>query len=152
MSDNMIQRLEAADAPLLDALLDLFAEAFEDDEAYRSRRPGPAYRARLLGSPDFVALTARGADGAVVGGLAAYALRKFEQERTEVYIYDLAVAAAHRRKGIATALIQALKPIAADLGAAVIFVQADPGDDPAIALYTSLGVREDVHHFDIPVD
>lgn len=152
MSDIMIQRLEAADAPLLDDLLDLFAEAFEDDVSYRSRRPGPAYRARLLGSRDFVALTARTADGAVVGGLAAYALRKFEQERTEVYIYDLAVAAAHRRKGIATALIQALKPIAADLGAAVIFVQADPGDDPAIALYTSLGVREDVHHFDIPVD
>jgi aminoglycoside 3-N-acetyltransferase I len=34
----------------------------------------------------------------------------------------------------------------------VIFVQADPGDAPAIALYESLGTREDVHHFDIPVE
>jgi hypothetical protein len=33
----------------------------------------------------------------------------------------------------------------------VIFVQADIGDDPAIALYTKLGVREDVLHFDIAV-
>ncbi|MBV9946109.1 MAG: AAC(3)-I family aminoglycoside 3-N-acetyltransferase, partial [Myxococcales bacterium] len=29
---------------------------------------------------------------------------------------------------------------------------ADPGDDPAIALYASMGAREDVHHFDLPVD
>ncbi len=32
----------------------------------------------------------------------------------------------------------------------VILVQADPGDDPAIALCTTLGAREDVLHFDIP--
>lgn len=28
-------------------------------------------------------------------------------------------------------------------------VQADHGDDPAVALYTKLGAREDVMHFDI---
>jgi len=33
----------------------------------------------------------------------------------------------------------------------VIFVQADRGDAAAIALYESLGTREDVHHFDITV-
>ena len=76
-------------------------------------------------------------------------LPKFEQERSEVYIYDLAVAAAHRREGIATALITKLKRIASLRGAYVIFVQADPGDDAAIALYTKLGTREDVLHFDI---
>jgi aminoglycoside 3-N-acetyltransferase I len=37
-------------------------------------------------------------------------------------------------------------------GAYVIFVQADLGDDPAIALYTGLGRREDVLHFDIDLD
>jgi len=76
-------------------------------------------------------------------------LPKFEQERSEVYIYDLAVADAHRREGIATALIMALKNVAASRGAYMIFVQADIGDDPAIALYTKLGIREDVLHFDI---
>jgi aminoglycoside 3-N-acetyltransferase I len=34
----------------------------------------------------------------------------------------------------------------------VIYVQADHVDPPAVALYTKLGVREDVLHFDIPVD
>ena len=89
--------------------------------------------------------------GEVVGGIAAYELHKFEQERSEIYIYDLAVAAAHRREGIATALILELKKVTAARGAYVIFVQADPGDVPAIALYTKLGTREDVLHFDITV-
>lgn len=48
-------------------------------------------------------------------------------------------------------MIQELKKIAAARGAYVIFVQADIGDAPAIALYTKLGVREDVVHFDIAV-
>ena len=30
-----------------------------------------------------------------------------------------------------------------------MYVQADLGDDPAIALYSKLGRREDVLHFDI---
>ncbi|MGH8168420.1 MAG: GNAT family N-acetyltransferase, partial [Woeseiaceae bacterium] len=81
--------------------------------------------------------------------LAAYELIKFEQERSEIYIYDLAVAAAHRRQGIATALITELGKIAAARGAYVVFVQADLGDTPAINLYTKLGTREDVLHFDI---
>ena len=92
--------------------------------------------------------------GKVVGGIAAYELKKFEQERSEIYIYDLAVAAAHRREGIAIALIEQLKDIAAERGAYVIFVQADTDieDEPAIALYTKLGEREDVLHFDIAVN
>ena len=87
----------------------------------------------------------------VVGALAAYELQKFEQARSEIYIYDLAVLHTHRRRGIATALIRTLQDLAAARGAWVIFVQADHGDDPAIALYTQLGTREDVLHFDIAV-
>jgi aminoglycoside 3-N-acetyltransferase I len=59
----------------------------------------------------------------------------------------------HRRgasaRGIATALIGELKRVVAARGVYVVFVQADAGDDAAIALYSKLGVREDVHHFDI---
>ena len=76
---------------------------------------------------------------------------KFEQERKEIYIYDLAVGKDHRRKGLATGLIQNLRKVTRERGAYVIFVQADPGDTPAIKLYESLGTREDVHHFDIKI-
>ena len=107
----------------------------------------------MLGGHSFIAIAAL-KSGIVVGGIAAYELRKFEQERSEVYIYDLAVLAAHRREGIATRLIEELRKVAAERGAYVIFVQADTGveDEPAIALYTKLGVREDVLHFDIAVE
>jgi aminoglycoside 3-N-acetyltransferase I len=145
-----ICRLAAGDVELMAAMLTMFGEAFAEVETYSAVRPSAAYLTRLLGSDTFMAIAAL-QHGQVVGGLAAYELRKFEQERSEIYIYDLAVAAAHRRQGIATALIRELQRIAAERGAYVIFVQADHGDAPAIALYSKLGVREDVLHFDIGV-
>src|SRR5687768_15625259 len=135
---------------LMKALLAMFGEAFDEVETYGQKQPSAAYLQQLLGSDYFIALAAV-LNGEVVGGIAAYELKKFEQERSEIYIYDLAVAAAHRRKGIATALTDDLRKLAATRGAYVIFVQADQGDEAAIALYSKLGVREDVLHFDIPV-
>lgn len=132
-------------------LLAMFGSAFEDMSTYQGAPPSDVYLRGLLAKPHVVALVAE-QDGAVVGGLVAYVLEKFERERSEVYIYDLAVAEQHRRQGLATQLIQLLKPVAKALGAYVIFVQADHGDEPAILLYESLGTREDVYHFDISVD
>lgn len=145
-----IHHLTPSDIGLMEAMLTTFGEVFDEVETYSAARPDAAYLERLLGGESFIALAALKGD-AVVGGLAAYELRKFEQARSEIYIYDLAVAEAHRREGIATALIQALSEIAVLRGAYVIFVQADHGDEPAIALYSKLGVREDVLHFDIPI-
>jgi aminoglycoside 3-N-acetyltransferase I len=132
----------------MDRMLRMFGEAFADLDTYTSKRPSDGYLSRLLAAEYFIALAALKGDE-VVGGLAAYELHKFEQERSEIYIYDLAVAEGHRREGIATALILELKKVAETRGAYANFVQADLGDDPAIALYTKLGVREDVLHFDI---
>ncbi len=130
----------------------MFAAAFADPETYLSRQPDDAYLSASLAKPHVFVLVALDGDERVVGGLIAYALEKLEQARTEVYIYDLAVAEGHRRKGIATRLIRTLAPLAKEHGAWVMFVQADRTDPPAIRLYESLGTREDVHHFDIPVD
>ena len=146
-----IWQFSANDLALMEELLAVFGEAFDEVDTYSSFRPSDAYLKRLLSSNYFIALAAL-KNGAVVGGIAAYELQKFEQERSEIYIYDLAVAAEHRREGIATALIQELKKIAVERAAYVIFVQADIEDEPAIALYTKLGVREDVLHFDIATD
>ncbi|MBA2688619.1 MAG: AAC(3)-I family aminoglycoside N-acetyltransferase [Gemmatimonadaceae bacterium] len=146
-----IHQITRDDPALLKALLATFGEAFEEMETYGRKQPGTVYLQKLLGSDYFIALAAlKGSE--VVGGLAAYELKKFEQERSEIYIYDLAVLEAHRREGIATALIQELTKLAVARGAYVIFVQADVGDDPAIALYSKLGRREDVLHFDMALD
>jgi aminoglycoside 3-N-acetyltransferase I len=145
-----IRRLAPADLPRLRALNTLFGEAFADPISYGAAPPDDAWLLSLLAREHVVVLVALHED-AVVGGLVAYELDKFEQARREIYIYDLAVAEAHRRQGIATALIGRLREIGAAREAWVVFVQADHGDDPAIALYEKLGLREEVLHFDIAV-
>ncbi len=145
------KHLSDSDIDLLRELLKVFGDAFQDTETYQGAIPRYEYLHALLSRPHFIVVVAVDEGGVVVGGLAAYELEKFERERSEIYIYDLAVAEPHRRKGIATGLINKLKEIARQRGAYVIFVQADAGDIPAIKLYESLGTREDVHHFDIAV-
>ncbi len=145
-----VRTLSASDAATLKALNARFGAAFEDPVAYGAKPPSEAYLAGLLAKEHFIAVVAS-LDEVLVGGLTAYVLDKAEQDRREIYIYDLAVAEAHRRKGIATALIQHLQGVATERGAYVIFVQADLVDGPAIALYEKLGAMETAHHFDIPV-
>lgn len=143
-----IKMLGRLDTRLMRGLMDLYAHAFEDRETYLGNPPSEAYLASLLAKPHFIASTAS-IDDVVVGGLVAYQLDKFEQDRREIYIYDLAVDANYRRQAIATALIESLRDEAARRDAYVIFVQADFDDEPAISLYRKLGKQETVHHFDI---
>ncbi len=145
-----VQHLKANDIDLFRALLSMFGHVFEQIDVYTHAQPDATYLTKLLSGDQFIALAAI-EDGVVIGGLAAYNLPKFEQARSEIYVYDLAVLEKHRRKGVATRLFEELNKIAADYGAYVIFVQADPPDLPAVALYTKLGIREDVLHFDIAV-
>ena len=146
-----LRRLTPVDIPVQRQLNALFADAFGDAETYGGEPPDDAYLAELLAKEHIIALVAMAGQD-VLGGLVAYELDKVEKARREIYIYDLAVAEAHRRQGIATALILHLKGIAARRGAWVVFVQADYGDEPAIALYEKLGVREAVLHFDIGLE
>ena len=150
-SSFVYQELHASDVPLLKKLLRVFGEAFEDIPTYQQAIPTDEYLQRFLAKPHVMVVISR-QDDEVVGGLVAYELEKFEQDRREIYIYDLAVAAPYRRQGIATRLIHELKQIAKQRHAYVIYVQADKTDPPAIALYKSLGQKEDVFHFDIPVE
>ena len=134
-------------------MLDLFSDVFFDPSSYSEKRPSKEYILNLLSDKYFISLVAKNDSGKVIGALAGYVLRKFEQERSEIFIYDLGVLEGFRRQKIASNLIEKLKIIAKDLGAYVIFVQADKDieDEPAIALYKKLGTQEDVFHFDIDV-
>jgi aminoglycoside 3-N-acetyltransferase I len=146
----LYRHLARTDVCLLKQLLRVFGEAFGDIATYQHAVPSEEYLGRLLSKPHFIAVVAIAGDE-VVGGLAAYELDKFEQDRREIYIYDLAVAEDHRRRGVATALIGALRRLASQRGVHVIFVQADPQDGPAISLYRSVGTEEKACHFDIAV-
>lgn len=142
--------LAGPDVETFKDLLRVFGEAFEDIKTYQGSVPGDGYLKSLLEKDHFIAIAAMDGDS-VAGGLAAYVLPKFEQERKEIYIYDLAVLEAYRRKGIATALINKLKEIAREKHVWMIYVQADknPEDEPARKLYEKIGAKEEVLHYDI---
>jgi aminoglycoside 3-N-acetyltransferase I len=142
--------LGANDLSLMRELNALFGRAFDEVGAYSGEPPDDGYLTKFLGRPHVVVIVAIEA-GVVLGGLVAYQLEKFERRRSEFYIYDLAVEAAHRRRGVASACIERLRTIARERDGSVIFVQADPPDAPAIALYQKFGVAEQVLHFDLPL-
>lgn len=133
-------------------LMQLFGKVFEDDQSYQSHLSTDTYIAEFLNDPSHIVLVATDEQGTVVGGLVAYVLKKFEQQRSEVYVYDLAVSETHQRKGVGTGLFEKLKEVAKEINAYAIFVQADNADDGAIAFYRSLTNDEIIaHHFDIKV-
>ncbi len=148
--DLICKKLSAEDLTTLRSLNEVFAAAFEDAETHLAKKPSDRYLRELLSKSHFIALAALKGD-VVTGGLIAYVLEKYEQERSEIYIYDLAVDEKFRRQGIARTLIQELKTLAREIGACVIFVQADRVDTPAVKLYESMGIREEPLHFDIAV-
>ncbi len=147
-SPAVIRQLAPADTELARELLYVFGQGFEDKATYDPKASSKDYLEKLLTLDHFIGLVAL-VDDRVVGGIAAYEIQKLEQERSEIYLYDVAVLERYRRQHVATRLIDALREIAVERGAWVVFVQADHGDDPAITLYTGLGTREDVLHFDI---
>ena len=146
-----LRRLGAQDIVLARRLNAMFGEAFGEPDVYGGDPPSDTYLEALLAKAHVLVLAALAGDE-VVGGLVAYELDKLERARPEVYVYDLAVAGPHRRRGIATALIRLCREIAAQRGAWVVFVQADRADAPAVALYEKLGRREEVLHYDLEVE
>jgi aminoglycoside 3-N-acetyltransferase I len=136
------RQLQATDTLLFQDLLKLFAEVFEDPESYQSNIPDVEYIRNFLLDDAHIVLVAETEDGGVVGGLVAYELQKFEQRRSELYIYDLAVAGSHQRQHVGTNLLETLKQIALDRGIHTVFVQADKEDSGAIAFYRTLSSDE----------
>jgi len=143
-----IARLGTGQTESFRAVLQLFGEAFDDANSYQKHQPDDAWLERLLSDDDFILLTAS-YQGQISGGLCAYILRKFEQRRKEIYIYDLAVAQKSRRKGVATALMDRVRVLASQMGVWIIIVQTEFDNDAARALYGNMGPEETSCHYGI---
>ena len=71
----------------------------------------------------------------------------------EGYISNVAVAPAHRRQGVADALISALITRAEELGLAFVTLEVRAGNEPAKALYAKHGfipVGRRKNYYDLP--
>lgn len=96
------------------------------------------YLDRLLARPDVRAIAAL-EDGRVVGGLRAHVLPMTTSERTELFLYDIAVVPAQQRRGVGRALVDALRDMASAEGIDVVWVPADNDDTHALDFYRALG-------------
>ena len=145
MTGATIQKLGPDDVELAQQLLALFHHAFPGEREPPSA--SPKYLQRLLGRPDFHASVAL-CQGEVVGGLSAYELAVLATEARELFIYDVAVAASHRRQGVGRALIEFARELCASRGLSAMYVAASSDEAHAVAFYEATGLaREDVAWF-----
>jgi hypothetical protein len=78
-----IRQLDSDDIVLTKAMLTTFGEAFNEMGTYTLSQPSNDFLRKLLDCDYFIALAAL-KNGSVVGGIAAYELKKFEKERSEI--------------------------------------------------------------------
>jgi aminoglycoside 3-N-acetyltransferase I len=102
------------------------------------RFPDKAHVQNLIQDNDFLIFVAE-AEGEIVGGLTAYELTMFYKEEKEIFLYEIGISSTHRRKGIAGALIEALKEYCVLKGIKTIFVLCEVDNDAARKLYENTG-------------
>jgi ribosomal protein S18 acetylase RimI-like enzyme len=78
-------------------------------------------------------------DGNTVVGFASGVEMTHPDKGTELFIYELAVAAGRRRQGIATALLRELALLGRRRGCYGMWVLAEADNDAARSLYSSFG-------------
>lgn len=129
-----VHRLTPADRAVARELFLTMAAVFEVDAVPL----GDAYLDRLLARSDFRAFAAVDGDR-VVGGLRAHVLPMTTSERSELFLYDIAVVPEQQRRGVGRALVEAVREMAAAEGVDVVWVPADNEDTHALDFYRALG-------------
>ena len=128
-------------------LVEVLNEVFEEPNNVASNRQ----LEKLLTKPDFHAIAAI-EGGKIIGGLIAYELEQYYRDKSELYIYDIAVKVELHNQGIGKALINYLKDYATNNGIETIFVEAHSVDEQAVKFYEStFGKGEKVDHFNYEV-
>lgn len=76
---------------------------------------------------------------APVGFVLAHELPRRHAPRAKLFVYELGVEETHRRRGIATRLLQELRRLGRAGGIETAFVLTNASNAPAMALYESAG-------------
>lgn len=146
-SSFKISRIQENDIKRLIELVDLLNEVFEEPGKIASE----GQLKKLLCIPSFHAIVVI-KENRVVGGLTAYELESYYTDKSELYIYDIAVKTELHNQGIGKKLIDYLKDYSAKNGIEGIFVEAHSEDEQAVKFYEStFGKSEKVDHFNFEV-
>ena len=109
-----------------------------------TRRPDPEASARFLVSPGHHLLVAY-VDG-VPAGFVSGVETTHPDKGSEMFLYELAVAKAHRRQGFGRALVAALRDVGRDGGCYGMWVLTDDDNTAALATYRSSGAELEGRH------
>ena len=135
MSDTalMVRRLTEVDAALAKQPNAEFDEemVWHEDEGRR-----------FLANADSLFLAACW-DERVCGFATAYRLQRVDRRRAEVLLYEIGVNEAFQRRGVGTALVEAVKCWAKEVGADEMWVLTERGNAAAMALYAATGGEVD---------
>jgi ribosomal protein S18 acetylase RimI-like enzyme len=101
--------------------------------------PVPEHTATFLAAPGHHLLVAL--DGHEPVGFVSGVETIHPDKGTEMFVYELGIHEDHRRRGVATALLDELRRIAADRGCNGLWVATEPDNAPAIATYLRAGYR-----------
>ncbi len=130
-----IHRLGPGDAGLMARVAD---DVFDDEIV-------PARLAAMVANPDVALVVAMAVDdqGEFVVGQIAGCIIHHPDGDSELFLENLGIAAAWRRRGIATRLIAALAEFGKARGAGSMWVGVEPLNQTALALYRSVGLLAD---------
>jgi ribosomal protein S18 acetylase RimI-like enzyme len=95
--------------------------------------------ARFLDDPTHHLLLAREGDATV--GFVSGVETTHPDKGTEMFLYELAVDEASRRRGVGTALVQALADLARERGCYGMWVLTDADNEAALATYRAAGAE-----------
>nr|WP_299000092.1 GNAT family N-acetyltransferase [uncultured Allomuricauda sp.] len=142
-----VSRLHKNDVNLFIQLIGLLNEVFEEYHTVGSKKQ----LEKLLNKPEFYAVAAF-MNGSIIGGLTAYELECYYNDKSELYIYDIAVKPEFQNQGVGKRLINYLKECALKKGIETIFVDAYSEDKQAVKFYEStMGKGEKVRHFNFEI-
>ena len=125
-----IRRLDAAEAELVRRAADLFDEVPRDDSIDRFLR--------IEGHHLLLAT-----DGDTPVGFVTGVELTHPDKGVEMFLYELAVAEGARRRGVGSALVEALAALARERGCRGMWVLTDEDNAAAVATYRRAGATSD---------
>jgi len=129
-----VRRLVAGDESVAKHVFVMMAHEFREPTEELSDAQVKA----LLTDGRFWVIAALAGDD-VVGGTTAHTIPMTHRAGSGLFVYDIAVRADHRRRGVGRALMRELQAQAATLSINELFVLADNDDAHALDFYRALG-------------
>lgn len=139
-----IKKLKIGETADFSALVKIFKEVFENDEAVADA----AQLEKLLSNPDFMVFVVM-VNNEVIGGLTVYVIHRYYHSKPIAYVYDVGVKPNFQGKGYGKALMAALCDYCQKHGFEEAYVEAEADDIDAVNFYrkTNFSAEMNATHF-----